>query len=72
MKNKKVICLNKNFTSLTYGKVYDLIKDEGSYILLVNDKGTISSPSKQTLGFQNFISVEEFRNKKIEKILDID
>ena len=67
---KKVVCVNRYFQTLTYGKTYDLIKDNGSYILLDNDNGEISSPSKQTLGVDNFISLEEFRNQKIKKIFD--
>lgn len=61
----KIVCVTPYFDSFTYGKEYEVIEDKGSYFLLINDYGKISSPSKIE-GFTKkpyFISVEEYKQK---------
>jgi hypothetical protein len=35
----KLRCIEKYFANVTYGKVYDVIKKDNSYIWIMNDKG---------------------------------
>ena len=35
----KLRCIEKHFANVTFGKVYDVIKKDNSYIWIMNDKG---------------------------------
>ena len=35
----KLRCIEKHFANVTYGKVYDVVKQDKSYTWIVNDKG---------------------------------
>lgn len=38
-KNMKLRCIEKHFANVTYGKVYDVVKQDKSYTWIINDKG---------------------------------
>jgi hypothetical protein len=65
---KKVVCIVDNHIYLKYGNVYNVLNDfKGFYMVQVeSDKmASIYSWDKKL-----FVSLEEFRNQKIEKILN--
>ena len=35
----KLRCIEKHFANVTYGKVYDVVKQDKSYTWIINDKG---------------------------------
>jgi hypothetical protein len=64
---KQVVCIVDNHIYLKYGNVYNVLNDfKGFYMVQVeSDKmASIYSWDKQL-----FVSLEEFRDKKIENIL---
>jgi hypothetical protein len=38
-KRIKLRCIEKYFANVTYGKVYDVVKQDKSYTTIINDKG---------------------------------
>ena len=68
---KKVVCVVDNHIDLKYGKIYE-IKGER----IIKRKGEGQMISIRVCGFyawwdkKLFVSLEEFRNEKIEKILE--
>jgi ribosomal protein L21E len=64
---KKVVCIVDNHIYLQYGKVYNVIGElGGSYM--------VQTESDKMVDIYNwdkklFVSLEEFRNQKIEQIL---
>jgi len=70
----KVVCV-RNFKSqglqyeLTFGKIYNAIESKfllDDWTLVVNDKGNTELYSKEV-----FITLEEWRNNKINKIINV-
>jgi len=71
----KVVCINNGemdgamepFVKLTLGKVYealgDMVSPNDSVFIIINDIG-----KKGTYYFGRFITLEESRNEKIEKL----
>jgi hypothetical protein len=35
----KIKCIEKHFANVTYGKVYDVVKQDNIYTTIINDKG---------------------------------
>jgi hypothetical protein len=71
-------CSTTYFQYFTYGKAYKCVSDRGSYLLLENDIGEVSSPSKITKDGDvykvNFMEPHDWkrhRSKKINQILDL-
>jgi hypothetical protein len=72
----KWICITKDFTNFTYGKIYEGI-EKGNLLDVANDKGERHLPA--IFGYNGpgnfveyFVTVEkwkEIRNNKIQKIL---
>lgn len=61
---KKVACKVKDINSLTYLKIYDVINDsQGGYLI------TDDFENKQYYYYDNFISLEELRDLKLNEIL---
>ena len=64
---KQVVCIVDNHIYLQYGKVYNVLSDfKGSYM--------VQTESDKMVDIYNwdkklFVSLQEFRNQKIEQIL---
>ena len=78
MKYTYWICSTTYFQYFTYGKAYKCVEDHGSYLLLENDIGQVSSPTKVTVMLGeykvNFMKPQDWkrhRSKKINQILDL-
>jgi len=49
----KLRCIEKHFANVTYGKVYDVVKQDKSYTWIVNDKGDEQSFDTIELYFES-------------------
>ena len=67
----KVICVNKGMANFTYGEVYEAIPRaaEGLYVIIDdNDKDTLTV-LKRAFNKPYFLTIEEYRDQQIDKIL---
>jgi hypothetical protein len=70
---KKVVCVVDNRIHLEYGKIYEIM---GTKRLTFKKGGEEGPTSIRVLGLDGwwdkklFVSLEEFRNKQIDKILE--
>jgi hypothetical protein len=64
---KKVVCIVDNHIHLQYGKVYNVIRDLGGSYMIQRE----SDKMVDIFGWDKklFVSLQEFRNQKIEQIL---
>ena len=77
--NKKWVCVTKSFLNFTYGKVYEgELSSSGTILNVTDDIGNKPQPSYYRPWFERpfddvkyyyFISLEEWRNRKINEIL---
>ena len=68
---KKIVCINNysynvhhRWNSLTIGKIYDLIEEDGTTYWLKNDNMSIGYYDKDM-----FKSLSKIRNEKIDRLL---
>ena len=67
---KKVVCVVDNHIHLQYGKTYEVVSErDGKYKLSKDYKG-MSIAELYWWGETFFVSLEEFRNETIKKILE--
>jgi hypothetical protein len=68
-------CSTKNFQYFTYGKMYECVEHRGSYLMLINDLGHVSSPSIITKSGKeysvNFMTPHQWSEKRTKKINEI-
>ena len=72
---KKVVCVVDNHIYLKYGKIYEVVSEKGGKYKLLRDCQGMSTAQLYWWGkfyFLKtfFVSLDEFRNKQIEKILE--
>lgn len=73
-----LICNTKSFNGFTFGKMYKGYVNYGNIFNTLNDKGEISSPCitgirwifDRTEKVDYFISLDEWREIRIKKLLD--
>ena len=65
---KKVVCVVDNHIYLQYGKVYDAVGEtDKDYTIKRTDETIVF---KQSWKKKFFVSLEEFRNEKIDSIVE--
>lgn len=65
---KKVVCVVDNHIYLQYGKVYDAVGEtDKDYTIKRTDETIVF---KQSWKKKFFVSLEEFRNEKIDRIVE--
>jgi len=71
-KGDKVVCVCKNWENFTHHKVYELYLDfsGGSLLPVIADYGSKPLPSYDFPGGRYFIPLEEFREMKIEYLIN--
>ena len=69
---KKVVCVVDNHIFLKYGKTYEVVEEmNGKYKLRVyNQSLSVSIAGLYGWDKSFFVSLEEFRNEKIDRIVE--
>lgn len=72
----KWVCVTRNFQNFTYGKIYEgELTNSKTTLNIINDLGYKTLPSYYSSCFERgqryyyFLSLEEWRDKQIDKIL---
>lgn len=78
--NKKWVCVTKDFENFTYGKVYEgELNSSGTILNVTNDVGNKPLPSYYRpwskrpydgIRYFYFLSLEDWRERKINKVLN--
>ena len=60
----KLRCIEKHFANVTYGKVYDVVKQDKSYTWIINDKGQEQQFDTVELYFEVVNGPSYYNNEK--------
>ena len=69
---KKVVCVVDNHIYLQYGKTYEVVEERDGKYKLMGDYQSIPVTLAALYGWDKvfFVSLEEFRNEKIDRIVE--
>jgi len=70
---KQVVCIVDNHIYLQYGKVYNVTMELGESYMVQRESDKIIDIIIDIFNWDKklFVSLEEFRNKKIDRIIDV-
>ena len=68
---KQVVCIVDNHIYLQYGKVYNAVAETGTDYKIKRTNKKLMYATTFRLDKRFFVTLEEFRNEKIDRIIDV-